>query len=102
MLSAYQILSRHIKRLAVAGGQHRGAHQSARGAAAATAAAAGASAAPRQRVSRRDAHMSLLPLGQAHLLDGIQHILVGHVNLFAIMCSEALQVAAFTLLWEKT
>lgn len=42
--------------------------------------------------------MSFLPLGQTHLLDGVQHILIRHVDLFAVVRRETLQVAALTLL----
>lgn len=42
--------------------------------------------------------MTFLPLGQTHLLDGVQHILIRHVDLFAVVRREALQVAALTLL----
>jgi len=75
----------------VAGGHHRGADQ-------ARSAAAGPGHPAGKGVPRGDAHVALLPLGQAHLLDGVQHVVVGHVDLLAVVGGQALQVAPFALL----
>lgn len=73
----------------MAGGHHRGANQ---------AAGAGTGQPAGERVAGGDAHVALLPLGQAHLLDGVQHVLVGHVDLLAVVGGQALQIAPLALL----
>lgn len=118
----YQIFPRHIQRLAVtcrqswlicdiaannaesntytATAAHHPRHDADTDAAATTAAAT--TRAPRQSMAGGNAHMALLPLGNAHLLYGVQHVLVRHINLFAVVRGKALQIAAFTLLQSET